>query len=60
MAQGYCPKAHPIFNKLVSIDVPDMTTFPFDDEWRSVFRILVISFGIGVAAAGNEPVSFFL
>ena len=60
MAQGYRPNTHSIFDELVSIDVPDMTTFTFYNKSGRALRVLVIAFRVRMAPARNKRVRLLL
>ena len=60
MPEGDGTQAHPVLNELVAVDIPDMTTFPFDDKARGQNRILIIPFRIRVRTPGDQAMALFL
>jgi len=60
MAQCHRPKTHAVFYELVPVHVPHMAAFASHDKPGRKDGVLVVSFGIGVAAARYQRMAFFL
>src|ERR1700740_2913237 len=54
--EGNRAKTHPVFDELVSIEVPRMASFTAGDEPRGLLRKLVGAFRVGVSAARDQGV----
>ena len=54
MAERNRAQPHAVLDELISVGVPYMTAFAAFDEYRRRFGKLVIAFGVGVGATGNE------
>jgi hypothetical protein len=56
MTEGDGAVAHPVFDVLPAIGVPDPASEAARDETGREDRILIIALGVGVAPAGNQVV----
>lgn len=60
MAKRNSAQTHSIFNELVSIYIPNMTAFTSNNEGRRAFGVLIVSFGVGMATARYQFMTFQL
>jgi len=53
MPKPYSPQSHTVFNKLVSIHIPNVATLAPRNESRREHRILIVALGVSVRASRN-------
>ncbi len=57
MPQGNGAQTHAVLDKFIAIHVPDMAALSLNEKAGRHFRVLVIPFGIGMGATGDEGVA---